>query len=102
MRTMRWRRRRSQSHQYCDKKVATILFEQLFELFSVVVLFSSKLFELIRAVVIFVNVVTLVGPKEEEEEQEEELRKAACERELETRLELAASKTHPDPRLSFP
>ena len=40
-------------------KVATMLFEQLFELFSVG-LFSSKLFELIRVVVIFV--VILVGP----------------------------------------
>ena len=44
------------------KKVATILFEQLFELFSVGFLFSSKLFELIQVAVIFV-VVILVGPK---------------------------------------
>ena len=36
--------------------------KQLFELFSAVVAFSSKLFELIRVVVVFVAVV-LAGPK---------------------------------------
>ena len=47
----------------CDNALrgSSRLFEQLFELFSVVCLFSSKLFELIRVVVIFV-VVILVGP----------------------------------------
>ena len=45
------------SHQYCDEKVATTLFEQLFELFSAGFVFSSKLFELIRVVVIFVVVI---------------------------------------------
>ena len=49
-----------QSHHYCDKKVATMLFEQLFKLCSVVVVFSSKLFELIR--VVGISVVILVGP----------------------------------------
>ena len=43
------------------KTVATMLFEQLFELRSVGLLSSSKLFELIRVVVIFV-VVVMVGP----------------------------------------
>ena len=44
----------------CDD--ALRLFEQLFELFSVGLLFSSKLFELIRVVVIFVVVIRM-GPR---------------------------------------
>ena len=57
----------AQSHQCCDKKVATMLLEALraaLRVVSVVLLFSSKLFELIRVVVIFV-VVILVGPSGE-------------------------------------
>ena len=42
--------------KYCDKKVATTLFEQLFELLSAAVLVCSKLFELVRVVVVFVVV----------------------------------------------
>ena len=47
----------TRSRRYCDRKVATMLFE----LFSVGCLVSSKLFELTRIVVIFVAVI-LVGP----------------------------------------
>ena len=43
------------------RQCCSSLFEQLFELFSVGCLFSSKLFELVRVVVIFV-VVILAGP----------------------------------------
>ena len=51
----------NQSLRYCDKKVATMLFEALRAALRVVFrrLFSSKLFELIRVVVELIRVVVI-------------------------------------------